>query len=127
MILIVLSATGIDWMAHQLSPAYSVPSDYFSNKIISATIWSLFGLLALRRENNMSVKAAWISFMIAVILQTRYFLEGYNSAFLILFIFVHFFAFLIPMTIVFKNFPELFGNPAYMNGTRHHGPLRRRK
>ena len=111
MILIVLTATGIDWIAHQISPEYAVPSYYFRNKIIYATIWGLLGLTALRNQNNMAKKAAWISFFIAVALQTRYYLEGYDLTFIMLFMVVHFFAFLLPMTVVFKNFPELFGNP----------------
>lgn len=125
MILIMLSATGIDWLTHQISPEYSVPADYFRNKIIYATIWGLLGLIAMPTENNMTRKAAWISFMIAVVLQTRYFLQGYDFSFVVLFIFVHFFAFFIPMAIVFRNFPELFGNPSYANGSRHRGSYRR--
>lgn len=116
MILIVLSATGIDWLAHQISPAYEVPSDYFRNKIIYATIWGLLGLMAMPTENNMTRKAAWISFMIAVVLQTRYFLQGYDLPFVALFVFIHFFAFFIPMAVVFTNFPEIFGNLSRSSG-----------
>lgn len=110
MILIVLTATGIDWMAHQISPAYAVPPEYFRNKIIYASIWAIIGLFTLRNQNNVTKKAVWISLFIAIILQTKYFLQGYSLSFVLLFIPIHFIAFLLPMMAVFKTFPELFGS-----------------
>lgn len=117
MILIVLSATGIDWMAHQLSPAYGVPSDYFRNKIIYATFWGLLGLLALRNQSNVTKKTLWISLFISVVLQTRYLLQGYDLSFILLFMFIHFFAFFLPMLVIFRTFPELFSSQSYSMGT----------
>ncbi len=113
MILIVLTATGIDWMAHQTSHAFDVPSDYFRNKIIYGVLWGLLGLFVLRKMNDAGRKAFWISACIAVILQTRYFLLGYDHYFVFLFIFIHFAAFFLPMLIVFRNFPELFSGWPY--------------
>lgn len=110
MILIVLGATGIDWLAHQINPEYAVSSEYFSNKIIYATLWGLLGLLALRNLHNVTRKAILISLFISVVLQTKYYLQGYDLSFVIEFIFVHFLAFLLPMTVIFRNFPELFGD-----------------
>lgn len=110
MILIVLSATGIDWLSHQISPEYAVSSEYFSNKIIFATFWGLLALLALRNLHNVTKKAVLISLFISVILQTKYYLQGYDLSFVIEFIFIHFLAFLLPMLVIFRNFPELFGD-----------------
>lgn len=110
MILIVLSATGIDWVIHQISPEFAVSSEYFSNKIIYATLWGLLGLLALRNLHNVTSKAILISLFISVILQTKYYLQGYDLSFVLEFMFIHFFAFLLPMLVIFRNFPELFGD-----------------
>lgn len=118
MILIVLSATGIDWFVHQISPEYAVSSEYFSNKIIYATFWGLLGLLALRYLHNVTAKAILISLFISVILQTKYYLQGYSLSFVIQFIFIHFLAFLLPMLVIFRNFPELFGDETLTKSKR---------
>ena len=111
MILIALSATGIDWLTHNLGAEHTTASEYFSDKIIYATILGLIGLGVLRNENDMTRKAVWISLFVAITLHGRYYTQGYEPSFVVLFLLIHFFAIFLPMLVVFKNFPELFGNP----------------
>ena len=111
MILIALIATGIDWLTHNLGAEHVTASEYFSDKIIYATIIGLIGLGVLRNENDMTRKAVWISLVTAITLHGRYYIQGYEPSFVVLFLLAHFFAIFLPMLVVFKNFPELFGNP----------------
>lgn len=113
MILIALSAAGIDWVTHNLELEHSIEPGYSSDRIVYAVILGLIGLSLMRNQNDMTKKAVWISLFITVALHARYYLQGYDAAFVVLFLSVHFLAIFMPMLIVFRNFPELFGNPDY--------------
>lgn len=102
MFAVICIGTVFDWFAHQTSPLFSVPDYYFRNKIIFGTLIGWIALQVYRRRTaNERWIAIWTSLTIAVLLQTRYFLEGYNLTFVISFLFVHFAAFLLPALLLF--------------------------
>ena len=105
--LVIVIGTFFDFFAHNASPRFSVPGEYFINKIIYG---SLFGLIIFKiLRNYLKVTspgrlALWMSLGVAVILQTKYFLQGYDLFFVGLFMILHFFIFLAPAYLLFvKN------------------------
>lgn len=114
MILVALSSTGIDWLTHYFGAEHVTEPEYSSERIVYMTILGLLGLAVLRNENNMTKKAVWISLVATIVLHSRYYLQGYDPEFVVLFVFIHFLAIFLPMLIVFRNFPELFGNPSHL-------------
>lgn len=107
-LLVICTATLIDWAVHSLSPHFYVTSDYYRNKIIFATIIGLATLWVFRTIKSANKKALFFSLIIAVTLQTKYFLLGYDRFFVFLFMFLHFGMFLLPALIIFKKYPEYF-------------------
>lgn len=100
-ILIILIFTFFDFLIHQLSEQYSVPSYYFRNKIIFGTFIGIAAYLLLRNKKLIG-KSIGFSAIIAILLQTRYFIEGYSLKFVIVFLFIHFFVLLIVSYLVFR-------------------------
>lgn len=102
---VFLVGTGLDWIAHQTSPAYDVPSWYFSHKIIYGIILGFMVLqVAGHYTRDERWRAFWVALIVGVILQFRYFLLGYDWHFLVLFMGVHFVAFVIPAILLFPRF-----------------------
>lgn len=92
---IMLIGTVIDFLMHGLSEEYAVPSFYFPNKIVFGTIFFFIGLILFRKFHPAN-KAITISLIVVLLLQIRYFLEGYPIDFVFIFLFIHFGAFLVP-------------------------------
>lgn len=114
LILILLSVfiinsifTFVDYFAHSLSEKYSVPSWYFRNKIIFGTIIGFVAYLLVSKK-GLFTRSFVFSLSISVLLQTRYFLEGYPLDFVILFLFTHFIILLPVSLIIFKLAENLF-------------------
>jgi hypothetical protein len=107
-IVVVLIATAFDFAAHHTSPRFAVPPEYFRNKIIFATIWGMLALAVFRRIADPVSKAFIFSGAIAVVLQVKYFLQGYDAFFLALFLALHFLMFLAPAVIIFRKYPQYF-------------------
>ena len=101
-VVIILFATGIDFLFHQLSEEYSVPSRYFTNKIIYGAV-ILFLCLAVFRKISPSDKAIVVSLITGSLLQVRYFFEGYPLEFVFVFLSIHFFALLVPSWIILNK------------------------
>ena len=99
---IILIFTGIDYWIHLTSPDYSVPSRYFPNKIIYGTLIGFISYFFIKNKKPLT-KALIFSSIIAILLQIRYFIEGYNLNFVITFLFIHFFILLITSWIIFKK------------------------
>lgn len=100
---IICIFTFFDFIIHSLSREYGVPSYYFRNKIIFGTLWSFFIYLILRRwKIALSWKSLIFSALIATILQTRYYYEGYSLDFVIEFLFFHFLILWPVSYLVFK-------------------------
>jgi len=111
-LLITVIATFIDWIVHSLRPEFYVDFEYYRNKVIFSVLWGvvvLFVIKKIKLTKNINVKALIFSAFIAVVLQVKYFLLGYDLFFVILFLFLHFFMFLIPALIIFNKFKEIFG------------------
>jgi len=86
---IILLFTATDYAIHSLSEEYAVPSDYYRNKIIFGAIIGFIAYILVRNKNPLP-KALIFSTAVAVLLQVRYFLEGYPLNFVIEFLFIHF-------------------------------------
>lgn len=98
---IVLIFALFDYFVHSLSDIYSVPPRYFSNKIFYGTLIGFISLLVLRKQNTW-VKSLVFSGVVSVLLQIRYFLEGYSKSFVFLFLGVHFLILLVVSFAFFK-------------------------
>ena len=87
----------IDYFAHSLSDEYSVPGRYFANKMIFGTLIAFFSYLVVRNK-SLVVKSLSVSALTSLLLQARYFIEGYSVEFVILFLLIHFLI-LLPSSI----------------------------
>ena len=104
--IIILIFTLVDVFVHSLSEEYAVLDYYFRNKIIFGTIIGFVTYLFIKRS-SLFVKSLIFSVVISILLQIRYFLEGYSLKFVIEFLFFHFLM-LLPVSLVyFKIFNEL--------------------
>lgn len=100
---IILLFTLGDYFVHMIKKEYSVPSYYFRNKIIFGTLIGFLSFLFIRKMKPLK-KSLIFSLTISVLLQIRYFLEGYSKEFVFIFLFIHFLI-LFPITlIIFKLF-----------------------
>lgn len=108
-LLIAVVATIIDYFVHSTNPSFEVPAEYYRNKVIFATIWGLIAVWILRNwVRNPTKLAVAMSAVIAVVLQVKYFLQGFDLFFVFLFMFLHFVMFLIPAIPIFRKFRHLF-------------------
>ncbi len=100
-IAIILIFTAIDYYIHSLSKEYSVPSYYFKNKIIFG---SLIGFAAyfFIKNKQLLTKSIIFSAVISILLQTRYYLEGYPKKFVFEFLIFHFLILLPISLMIFK-------------------------
>src|SRR3989344_3506145 len=98
---IVLLFTLIDFLIHQLSNEYDVPSYYFRNKIIFGTIIGFFAYLFIRKQ-KLLIKSLAFSAIVSILLQIRYYLEGYPVDFVFLFAGIHFAILLAVSLLAFK-------------------------
>jgi len=98
---IILVFAFIDYLFHLLSEEYAVPSRYFTNKVIYGT---LFGLITyyFARKQTLFKKSLYFSLVVSVLLQVRYFLEGYALSFVLLFLGIHFIILLAISWTVFR-------------------------
>lgn len=109
MLVIVAIATGIDYIVHASNESFYVPMEYFTNKVIFATVWGIVGVFVFRNYiHNPTKLAVATSAFIAVVLQTKYFLQGYPPFFVFLFMFLHFLMFLPPSILIFRKYSNLF-------------------
>jgi len=104
--IIILIFTLIDLLVHGLSEEYTVPDYYFRNKIIFGTIIGFVTYLFVKNK-KLLVKSLVFSAVVSILLQIRYFLEGYSLEFVIEFLFFHFLILIVVSLIFFKIFNEL--------------------
>jgi hypothetical protein len=107
---IILIFAFFDYLTHSLSPDYSVPSYYFTNKVIYGTFWGLIICYFVRKQKLIK-KSLILSAGVSGLLQIRYFLEGYPTDFVVEFLFIHFaILFLVSLFVfgVFKSFLAKF-------------------
>jgi len=103
--LIIVFGTFIDFLVHQSYPPFHVPFEYFPNKIIFGTFWGVvFTLIAEKLSFSWKKKSIFVPLMVAIVLQTKYFFQGYDLSFVVIFLFLHFFMFLPASFIIFKKY-----------------------
>lgn len=90
LLIVILLFTIVDYTIHGLQSAWSVPDYYFRNKIPFGFLWGIIGLLITHKIQNLWLKALVVSGIIAITLQTRYFIEGYPLNFVFIFLLFHF-------------------------------------
>lgn len=105
---ITVIATIIDFIVHSSRPEFYVDFEYYRNKVIFAILWGFIILFLVRKMKNMKLKSFIFSIFVASVLQVKYFLQGYDLFFVILFLFLHFLMFLIPSWIIFNKYKEYF-------------------
>jgi len=86
---VILVFGAFDYVAHSSSDEYSVPPRYFRNKIIFGTLYGFIAYVLARRL-PLFRRAFVFSLVVSILLQIRYFLEGYALDFVILFLGIHF-------------------------------------
>ncbi len=106
--LVVIVGTFLDFLVHLMSERFSVPEYYFSNKLLYATLWLMIGLIIFWRIRTPFSKAVWMTALFAIVIQTRYFLEGYPLWFVFFFMAIHFITFLAPLYGLLRLRPQLF-------------------
>ena len=113
---IIAIFTVIDYVVHSLSEEYSVPGYYFKNKLIFGTIYCFIGLLIFR---NFKIfwKSLFLSGVISILLQTRYYLEGYPREFVLEFLLFHFLMLIPSCLIVMWSYSKL--NKVNKKSVRH--------
>lgn len=109
-LVVIVIATLIDFATHSSRADFYVPFEYYVGKIVAATLWGMATLIVFRKIEGPKMKAFLFSFFIAATLQIKYFFQGYNKFFVFLFLFLHFFMFLIPALIIFPKYKEIFSS-----------------
>jgi len=102
-LVIILIFTFLDYLIHLLKEDYSVPFYYFINKIIFGTGIGFIVYLFVR-EKRLLTKSLIFSAVISVLLQMRYFLEGFSIKFVLEFLIIHFFILVVLSLIIFRLF-----------------------
>jgi hypothetical protein len=89
---VIVIFAGVDFLFHQLSDKFAVPSYYFRNKIIFGMLLGFVILFFIKNVRSKFWQSFIFSFLIAALLQTRYTIEGYDFfGFVLPFLFIHFF------------------------------------
>ena len=108
MLIVILIFTAIDYYVHSLKEEYTVPSYYFKNKIIFGTGIGFIAYIFIRKM-GWHWRAIAFSAVISILLQTRYFLDGYPLKFVFEFMLFHFLMLLPASLIVFKLMDTMKG------------------
>ena len=109
-VLTIAIGTIFDWIVHHTSPRFEVPFEYYPNKIIFGSLWGFIIFKVLRnyiKVKNPTHLAFLMSLLVAITLQTKYFLQGYDLYFVILFMVLHFIMFLVPAIFIFKKYKQV--------------------
>ncbi len=114
-LLIIVLGTVIDYVVHQMSPNFSVPSSYFPHKIFYGTLWGFVGYLVFGAWFKWLKTPLWTAVAIAAVpavaLQTMYFIQGHQLKWVVFFFLVaHFFMFLLPGYFICKKYASTFLN-----------------
>jgi hypothetical protein len=103
----ILFGTGLDWIVHQMSPAFAVPDWYFPHKILYGTLIGFAAVLVVGRyTKRYRWQAFWMALIVAVLLQIRYLLLGYPPSFVYFFLGVHFVVFFLCALVLFRYLPR---------------------
>lgn len=109
LLIIAVIGTIIDYIVHSSSIRFYVDPVYYRNKIIFATVVGMLALWVLRNWIKNPTKLALAVYgVIALLLQVKYFILGYDRFFVFLFLFLHYFMLIIPAIPIFRKHPNLF-------------------
>ena len=98
---VVLIFTLIDYLTHHLNSAFAVPEYYYRNKVIFATIF-VFVIYVFTEKMKLIPRAFLISAITVILLQIKYYVQGYPKWFVFLFLGLHFLMLLVPAWLGFK-------------------------
>lgn len=115
---LVLAFSGIDYFFHLISPNWAVPEYYFKNKIIWGFLWSIPAAYVALKFSKIWQKSLSFSAVISIILQARYYWEGYPLDFVLIFLGIHFAILFVLSLGMFK---------IYQRKTHPNPPLSRRE
>ncbi len=101
--LTVIIFTAIDYVVHGLSPGYAVPGYYFRNKIIFGTIIASLAYYFVRKKVFWQ-KSLAVSAVTVILLQVKYYLQGYPKEFVFEFLGFHFLMLLASSMVMFYVF-----------------------
>lgn len=110
LLIVILLFTIFDYYSHSLSDLWSVPEYYFRNKIPAGFLLGVLGLFLARNVQNVWWKSFVVSATIAVILQIRYYIEGYAPSFVFVFLLIHFvilYLLVSAMFLITKKIPNM--------------------
>ena len=102
--MIIIIFSGFDFWIHSLSTEYDVPSYYFRNKIIFGTLIGYITYILLH-ERKLFTKSLLVSICVSVLLQVRYYIEGYPLDFVLVFLALHFII-LWPVSYIILKYSE---------------------
>ncbi len=74
---LILAFAAVDYFFHTLAPEWAVPEYYFRNKIIFGFLWGLPILFFALKFSDLWSKSLFFSGALSLILQIRYYWEGY--------------------------------------------------
>lgn len=92
----------IDYFVHSLSPEYAVPSYYFRNKVIFGTLIGFVVLSFTLKKFSSYFTALIFSATVSILLQIRYYLEGYPKNFVFEFLLWHFLILIFVSALIIK-------------------------
>lgn len=104
LLIVILLFTLVDYFIHGLEASWSVPNYYFKDKIPFGFLWGVVGLFVATRVSTINLKALVLAGIVAITLQTRYFLTGYPLDFVLIFLVFHFIILYLLSFIMFKIF-----------------------
>jgi len=100
---VVVLGSVVDYGAHLMSPLFSVPPHYLPNKIMVGSLIVVVAFYLGRRFIRAPDRLAlFVCAVVAILLQIRYFLEGYN-----LFFVLSFLMFLLPAHLIYRKYSQL--------------------
>lgn len=99
---VILLFTIVDYWIHGLEDLWSVPDYYFRNKIPFGFLWAVVGCFIAFKFRSIWVRALWVSGLTAIVLQARYFFEGYPLDFVLVFLLFHFLILYVLSLAMFK-------------------------
>jgi hypothetical protein len=114
MLLMMVIGVAFDYPVHLLRPEWNVPPEYFWGKIIFGVIWGVIALYVLRRMlavTSQRTMALAVPAIVTVVLQTKYFYQGWPLSFVIIFMFLHYLMFLPGSFLNFYRFRDVFTQP----------------
>ena len=106
-LIIILIFTLIDIFVHSLSEEYAVPDYYYRNKIIFGTLIGFITYFFVKKKKLLT-KSLIFSAVVSILLQIRYFLEGYSKLFVFEFLVLHFLMLFPVSLIIFKTLENRF-------------------